>query len=110
MNSLSGPYLNRGHDLYMDNWFTSLVLTHYLHLKKTNVCRTIRKNRKGMLCLEKKLKIVYTHDTFKNNLLVLKWKDRKNVFMLTLIHENKIKVTGKRYFKGNTVVKLTCVL
>lgn len=31
VNTLLSPYLNKGHDLYIDNWYSSPELAHYLH-------------------------------------------------------------------------------
>lgn len=63
-------------------------LTIYIK-KKTNVCGTVRKNRKGMLSLKKKFKIKETWAKYTKKISTLKWKDRRDVFMLITIHENK---------------------
>lgn len=47
--TLMEPYLDRGHTLYIDNWYTSPVLLQRLHDRKTNACGTVRRSRKGML-------------------------------------------------------------
>uniref|UniRef100_A0A2H8TWM1 PiggyBac transposable element-derived protein 4 n=1 Tax=Melanaphis sacchari TaxID=742174 RepID=A0A2H8TWM1_9HEMI len=41
------PYLNKGYNLYTDNWFTSLILAKYLFKKKkkTTITGTVKKNR-----------------------------------------------------------------
>ncbi|KAK9701407.1 Transposase IS4 [Popillia japonica] len=54
--TLIKPYLEKGHNLFTDNWYTSPTLAEYLHEHKTNLCGTVRNNRKGMPKLEKKLK------------------------------------------------------
>lgn len=61
------PYLGLGHNLYRDNWYTSPLLAHFLHINKTNTCSTVRKNRREMPNLkEPKKKVkqqVHTHKT-----------------------------------------------
>jgi hypothetical protein len=39
---------NVGHNLYMDNFFSSPDLFTNLHSRKINCCGTVRLNRKGM--------------------------------------------------------------
>ena len=66
-------YLNKGHHLYVDNWFASPALFEILHRNRTGACGTVRKNRQGLPSLITKLKrgeIQYAHT---NVLLALKW-------------------------------------
>ncbi|EFN85041.1 PiggyBac transposable element-derived protein 4, partial [Harpegnathos saltator] len=49
------PYLNKGHTLYVDNWYTSPALFILLHKNGTNACGTVRKRRKGMPIIHNKL-------------------------------------------------------
>lgn len=51
--SLLTDYLDKGHTLYVDNWYTSPILFAYLHNKKTNACGTAKKNRKNMPVFDK---------------------------------------------------------
>ncbi|XP_008187534.1 piggyBac transposable element-derived protein 4-like [Acyrthosiphon pisum] len=44
VNTLIKPYLNRGHKLFIDNWYLSPSLANYLHKKNTNVTGIVRKN------------------------------------------------------------------
>ena len=39
------PLLHKGYSLFVDNYYTSVELFHYLHGNGTNVCGTVRKNR-----------------------------------------------------------------
>ncbi|XP_020296816.1 piggyBac transposable element-derived protein 4-like [Pseudomyrmex gracilis] len=39
-------YFNKGHILYIDNWYSSPKLAEFLHDKDTGLCGTIKKNRK----------------------------------------------------------------
>ncbi|XP_050314831.1 piggyBac transposable element-derived protein 4-like [Anthonomus grandis grandis] len=87
---LLDSYLNKGHSLYTDNFYTSPVLSTFLYENKTNSCGTVRQNRKHMPAFERKLKKGETEWRTSDHLLALKWKDRRDVVMLTTMHENKI--------------------
>ena len=45
---LMQSYLNKGHHLFMDNYYNSLPLSNKLLSKKTHVTGTLRINRKGL--------------------------------------------------------------
>lgn len=82
----------------------------FLHKKKTNVTGTVRKNRKGMPKLTSKLKVVQRESEHTTTMLATKWKDRRDVYMLTSQFEDKMIDTGKRDRHGNQVVKPLSVL
>ena len=42
VTTLMKPYLNKGHTLYTDNYYTSPTLSVYLRNRKTNSCGTVR--------------------------------------------------------------------
>nr|XP_045620088.1 piggyBac transposable element-derived protein 4-like [Procambarus clarkii] len=46
--TLMEPLLNKGHILYTDNYYTSPLLTKFLHEHNTGVCGTVKTNRKEM--------------------------------------------------------------
>jgi hypothetical protein len=48
-------YLDNGHTLVTDNWYTSPHLYDLLHKRKTNAFGTVRKNRKDMPMIDGKL-------------------------------------------------------
>nr|XP_022901399.1 piggyBac transposable element-derived protein 4-like isoform X2 [Onthophagus taurus]XP_022902367.1 piggyBac transposable element-derived protein 4-like isoform X1 [Onthophagus taurus]XP_022907409.1 piggyBac transposable element-derived protein 4-like isoform X2 [Onthophagus taurus]XP_022914481.1 piggyBac transposable element-derived protein 4-like [Onthophagus taurus]XP_022921006.1 piggyBac transposable element-derived protein 4-like isoform X2 [Onthophagus taurus] len=89
------PYLNKGHSFYSDNYYTSPTLANYLFQHKTNSCGTVRINRKHMPIFEKKLKKGETEWRSSEQMLVLKWRDRRDVVMLTTFHENKMITLSK---------------
>lgn len=90
VNTLIKPYLNRGHKLFVENWYSSPSLVKYLHKKKTNVTGIVRKNRKGMPSMTIKLKTGQTESHHTNIMLAVKWKDRRDVIMLTTQYEDKM--------------------
>jgi len=48
-------YFNKGHVIYVDNWYSSPQLVEFLYKYDTGMCGTVRKNRKYMLNLGIKL-------------------------------------------------------
>lgn len=90
---LAEPYLNKGHRLFMDNFYSSPALYEELFEKKTLACGTVRQDRKGMPAgLVKKATQAYTRgqSTFLKckNLTVVRWKDKRDVFALSTFHGN----------------------
>ena len=104
-------YLNKGHHLYDDTWYTSPALFEPLRRNKTGACGTVRKNRKGLTALTTKLKRGESHYCHKDILLALKWQDNKEVYMLSTIHstayENSKKIDRKT---GEEIRKPSCIL
>lgn len=111
------PILNKGYTLYMDNWYSSPQLFSVLQNQNTNVVGTVRKNRKHMpkQLASFKLKKGEYRMLSCRGLLALKWKDRKDVYMLSTKHANVGMVdTGKRrkLKDGNfeNIIKPSCIV
>lgn len=102
--------MNRGHKLFIDNWYSSPTLAKYLHKKKTNVTGTVGKNRKRMPSMTKKLKTGQTESYHTNSMLAIKWKDRRDVIMLTTQYEDKMISSGKQDHQGNSIIEPLSVL
>lgn len=79
-----------GHKLFMDNHFSSPILFDDLLERKINSCGTVRYNRRGLPqeINPKQLKLrrgdIVTR--VRGNLCVLRWKDKRDVFLLTNMH------------------------
>lgn len=97
--------------MFTDNFYTSPSLSNYLFQNKTNSCGTVRQNRKQMPLFEKKLKTGEVDWRSSETMLALKWKDRRDVVMLTTMYENKIVTLPKisRITKEN-IKKSLCVV
>jgi hypothetical protein len=54
--ALMETYLQKGHTVWMDNWYSSPQLYDHLHKNKTNTCGTVRRNRKVLPKFAKKNK------------------------------------------------------
>lgn len=108
--TLLNRYLERGHSLFVDNWYTSSSLFSYLHHRKTNACGTIRKNRKHMPNLDSKLQKGESEYRSTDTLLALKWQDKREVRMLTTLHDSSMAGTGKLDKDGVEKVKPKCII
>jgi len=104
--------LDRGHVLYTDNFYTSVPLAQQLLTRKTYLCGTLRKNRKylpeAVASSNLKKGDVVAHRS--DQIVVVKWKDKRDVMMLSTTHAGKIADSGKRNRRGECVKKPDCVL
>lgn len=108
--TLMEPYLNKGHTLYVDNWYTSPALFHYLHDNNTGACGTVRSNRRGMPDFGPvgKGDCEIAHN---DKILALKWYDKRVVHMLTSVGTANMTETGKTDFKtGDKIMKPACII
>ena len=89
---------NKGHTLYIDNWYNSPDLCEKLAVRGTNIVGTVRPNRKDMPenISSIKLKTGEYEQWSAKNILCLKWKDNKDVHFLSSKHKSAdITATGK---------------
>ena len=103
-------YLNRGHILYLDNWYSSPSLCLYLHKHNTGMCGTVRRNRSYMPELptrREKGSIIHMQA---NNVLLISWMDNRDVNLLTSLHppafedaRRRDRATGERLQKPAAV-------
>jgi hypothetical protein len=93
--SLMQPYLQKGHNLFMENWFTSPVLFEELHANSTGAYGTARENRSGMPDFTNQLEKGDSDYRHTDILLAVKWFDKREVTILSTIHEAKLASTGK---------------
>uniref|UniRef100_A0A8C1Q7F3 PiggyBac transposable element-derived protein domain-containing protein n=1 Tax=Cyprinus carpio TaxID=7962 RepID=A0A8C1Q7F3_CYPCA len=90
------PYLGRGHTLYVDNWYTSPSLFNHL--------KGIPRFRDGMSSGEADFKSC-------EEMLAMKWHDKRDVHMLTTVNSAEMSPSGKIYHTtGNEKIKPQCVL
>ena len=100
--------LDKGHKIYMDNYYTSPELFEELYYRYTFACGTCRKNRKGLpngvsgAKLKKKGEMVFRRN---GPLLALKWFDKRSVYMLTTIHDGVLINTGKVNYQNEQIWK-----
>lgn len=105
------PYFYKGHVVYIDNWYSSPQLAQFLHDRNTGMCGTVKSNRKGMPTLNSKLEKGEVQAVHNLSWLVIKWKDKKDVYMITTVHELKFCATGKKhYLTKENIIKPICVI
>uniref|UniRef100_A0A131YKY1 Tick transposon n=1 Tax=Rhipicephalus appendiculatus TaxID=34631 RepID=A0A131YKY1_RHIAP len=79
-------FLDKGHSLFVDNRYTSPALFEFLLSRQTNACGVVRANRKGLPKFAKKLQQGEVDSYHSNAMLALKWRDRRDVHMLSTMH------------------------
>ncbi|XP_047488747.1 piggyBac transposable element-derived protein 4-like [Penaeus chinensis] len=82
--------LDKGYQLYTDNWYSSPTLFHYLQAWETTAVGTVRINRRGM---PSDLQASRGHIDFrssKTRMLCLQWLDKRPVTMLSTAHTSKV--------------------
>lgn len=87
--SLMRPLLNKGYCLTTDNFYTSPDLAELLVRNKTDTYGTLRFRRKGVpknISFPKKVARGYTRAYRKGKLMVMRWRDKKDVFFLSTVH------------------------
>lgn len=95
VTTLLEPFLNKGHSLFVDNYYSSPALFEYLHQYKTGACGTVQKNRAGLPIfeeLDEPGEQVFYHT---DNLLALQWHDKGDVTMLSTLHKPVMVPTRK---------------
>lgn len=105
--------LNKGHSLYIDNWYSSPDLFHKLYTAGTNVCGTVRTNRKHMPkeLARQKLEVGEAVAYTSNNVTAIKWKDKRDVCVLTTQHTLTFAETRKLNRKTKMkIMKPTAVI
>ena len=109
--------LDKGHHIYMDNYYTSPELFSELFYRETYACGTVRQNRKGLPTTVKKSKLKPLESVFLRNgpMLCLKWSGQKRkatkkpVTVLSTIHEATELLTKKKDAHGNRIPKPVCI-
>ncbi|CAF4596301.1 unnamed protein product [Rotaria sp. Silwood2] len=106
--TLVEDYLDLGHCLVMDNYYSSPKLFLQLVERNTDAVGTVRSNRKSLPSNFKYVKLKKNERIarYYNKMMALKWRDRKYVHMLSTYHTNNTTIIQK----GQTQVeKPTCV-
>ncbi|KAJ8932343.1 hypothetical protein NQ314_014708 [Rhamnusium bicolor] len=101
-------YLNKGRTIVTDNFYTGMELASELLDKNTHLIGTLRKNRRGLpkevtSTKLKKGEIVGREDP--NGIVILKWRDQRDVYRLSTCHTLDKIATGKKNRKNEDIVK-----
>ncbi|XP_025407472.1 piggyBac transposable element-derived protein 2-like [Sipha flava] len=84
---LMEPYLNFGRTLYTDNWYSSVKLAEKLNQENTHLVGTLR-------------------PISNNNVVILKWRDKRDILLITTKHSDQIIEIQKR----DTIIKKPLVV
>ncbi|KAL4153253.1 hypothetical protein QTP88_001086 [Uroleucon formosanum] len=106
---LMEPYLNFGRTLYTDNWYSSVKLAEKLNQENTHLVGTLRANRKNNPenVVKKKFKkgeVIASQSN--NNVVILKWRDKRDILLITTKHSDQIIEIQKR----DTIIKKPLVV
>lgn len=112
VKTLLSKLLGKGYNLYVDRFFVSPNLASYLRENNTNMCGTVMRHRKGMPKVLPDIKKDETIVLQKNSVNLFAFKDKKkNVLMISTIHDNVIVPTGKKDRKTDKdILKPLCVV
>ena len=90
------PLLDKGHWIYMDNFYTGVELFSYLYQRNTLACGTLRANRAPDQLRNTNVQKGETYGLRSREILSLKYADKKDVYMLTTCHtEATVRAQGR---------------
>lgn len=104
-------FLDNGHTLYMDRYYNSITLTEELLSRNTQVVGTVQTNRKGLppAIKNQKLKRGEIISFRRDRILCLKWRDKRDVTMISTIHDDST-LPVQRRGEAEPVQKPACVV
>lgn len=96
--SLMKPLFEKGYCVTTDNFYTSPELAETLIARSCDTYGTVCGNRKGMppQIKNKKLKKGEVAAYQKGKMMVLRWKDKKEVTLLSTVHNSEMQTVEKR--------------
>ena len=107
--SFMKPLLEKGYCLYTDHFYTSPRMADLLVDCETGTVGIVRMTRKDMPAKgkEEKLKKGETIAAYRKKLVVLKWKDKKDLCILNTLHDDSTSIVqsklGKEMHKPKAV-------
>ncbi|XP_070211318.1 piggyBac transposable element-derived protein 4-like [Littorina saxatilis] len=114
-----GGLLDKGHRIFMDNYYTSPELFNELYLLNTYACGTVRTSRRGMPEAFKKqkrgadtIKLTQGQTIFRQaeHLLAVKHHDKRDVHMLSTVHLPQHSKLDKVNDNGDPIWKPLCIV
>nr|CAH7748852.1 unnamed protein product [Callosobruchus chinensis] len=99
------PFLMKGHELFMDNFYNSYQLSEKLLTLKTHTTGTLRSDRKDnpRELVNRKLKKGDHFWCRRKQVYVSKWRDKRDVLVITIRNHPRLITTKNRY--GNEMIK-----
>ena len=111
--SLAAPLLNEGRLIVADNWYSSIPLAKYLQQRNTEYCGTLRKNISGLPSQLKSTKVKKNDSKGVINsdgIRVVKYKDQRDVYMISTFHGVDTEETGRSNRHGEAISKPTVIM
>ncbi|XP_046402046.1 piggyBac transposable element-derived protein 4-like [Ischnura elegans] len=105
---LMEPLFSKGYNLWMDNFYNSPYLASLLQKNGVNVAGTLRLSRKNVP-LSVKAKTLKKGEVIayeSNGIMVMKWRDKRDVAMISSFHDDGM---IERHIRGVNVSKPKCV-
>jgi hypothetical protein len=89
---------DKGYCLYLNNWYTSPTLVDTLCSRKIDVVGTMRTNRKDFpdFVLRARLQKRKTGAVFHKKQMMMKWKDKRDVILISTFHGDSMDVTTRK--------------
>lgn len=104
VKTMMTDYVGLGHCLYTDNWYTSPTLAKFLLDNKTQSCGTVRSNRAFMPKFRGKLSRGEHQSFTSNQILCVKWHDKRDVVMCSSKNRDRMVDSGKRHYSTNEAI------
>jgi len=107
---LCAPYLDKGYHLYMDNQYMSVSIARNLLKHNVRVCGSIQKNQgvpKDLQISAAELKVGERISRRSGDVLLVSWRDKHLVNMISTIHADKMVVLTHN---GSHTKKPECVV
>ena len=93
VTKLCRPIFDKGHHVYIDNYFSSQELFNELTNNQTGACGTLQLNKRGIPNRVKTAKSVKGDPLFTEcdgNLLYISWTDKRQVNILSSVHNGSV--------------------
>ena len=109
---LTKNFREKGYHLYLDRYYTSPKIFYDLYKLKIGATGTIQSNRKFLPpIVGRKLNKGQVVSFHEDNLVVCKWKDKRDILMISTITSSELVKTGKKDTKTqNDIMKPKCVV
>ena len=106
IKTLLARYIDKGHILHTDSYYTSPVLSAFLHSKGVGSSGTMRKNCKQLSAQFRTCKTrqgdYYLQKSGK--VMMVQWHDKREVIMLSTIHTGQMMDTGRTQHRTEDAV------
>ena len=106
--AMTEPFLDKRHEIYFDNFFSSPRLAEDLLARDTYCCATIRPNRKGWPMKKSKQKKGEFKMQQKGLLVACQWTDKRQVNMLSTNSNPEMTLVQRRSKDGIIQVEIPC--